>query len=56
LYSSGYPSILHYEIPVEQFGYWQLFTISSVKEQPDNKLKDKLYEWDQLPVVDEMSP
>jgi hypothetical protein len=43
-------------MPDDPLGYWLVFTGRSAKDRPDNKPKNELYEWDQLPALGEMNP
>ncbi len=46
-----YKAILNFEMPSETLEYWPVYTIRSSKGRPDDKLKNELWEWDNLPEL-----
>jgi putative SOS response-associated peptidase YedK len=43
--------MLAYEIPGEKLEYWPVFTIRSTKPRPDNKEKNEVFAWENLPPL-----
>ena len=46
-----YRKILNYEMPSEEMLYRSVYTIRSAKMRPDNKEKNELYEWENVPGI-----
>ena len=44
--------ILNFEMPSENLRYQTVFTIRSPKPRPDNKPKTEIYEWENLPPLE----
>lgn len=43
--------ILNYEMPSAELDYWPVYTIRSPKPRPDDKPKDAIYKWENLPAL-----
>ncbi len=46
-----YKSILDFEMPPEELKYHTVYTIRSAKPRPDEKAKDKYFEWEKVPEI-----
>lgn len=47
-----YKAILDFEMPSRELNYHPVFTIRSSKLRPDDKAKNEIYEWENLPELE----
>lgn len=46
-----YKAILAYEMPVEKMDYKSVYTIRTTDERPDEKAKNEMYKWENVPEI-----
>lgn len=51
-----YKAVLNFEMPSEELKYHPVYTIRSSKLRPDEKSKNEIYEWENLPELGVLNP
>ena len=46
-----YKAILAYEMPVEKMDYKSVYSIRTTEERPDEKAKNEMYKWENVPEI-----
>ena len=49
--AEDYKAILAYEMPVNDMHYKTVYTIRTTEERPDDKAKNELYDWENVPEI-----